>query len=125
MANTKKQAYTPEQSKRLDAILNEPDNTKRWRMVADLAREMNPKVKKEQDYQIKAMADVRKNKLYRRTRRKGQLKLAVSIPPLTFQAMVGVDPTLMHLDKEDFLTPDATNHQARELARVFPEYRAS
>ena len=123
MAKTKK--YTPKQLEQLGAVLAEPDATKRWRMIADFSREHNPHVKKEQDIQAKACKEIREAKLYRTRRKKGQLKFSVSIPPLTYEAMVAVDPELIHLNKEDYYSPEATNKQAKDLARVFPESRVS
>lgn len=120
-----KQKYTPKQLEQLGAILAEPKASKRWRMIADFARDNNPHVKKEQDIQAKACKEIREAKLYRSKRKQGQIKFTVSIPPLTYQAMETVDPELRHLNKEDFYSPDATNKQAQELARVFPEYRVS
>lgn len=111
---------------REQAIWDEPDNTKRWRMAADLAREMNPEVKKEQDKQIKAMAEVRRLGLYRKTKTKKMgLKFAVSIPSMTFTVLSTVDPSLRNIDKSEWTTRDGSNQIARDLARVFPEYRAS
>lgn len=123
MAKTKK--YTPKQLEQLGAVLAEPDATKRWRLIADFAREANPHVKKEQDIQSKACKEIREAKLYRSSRKKGQIRFTVSIPPLTYEAMVAVDPELIHLNKEDYYSPSATNKQAKDLARVFPEYRVS
>lgn len=112
---------------RSQAILDETDPTVRWRMVHDLLREVNNKAKREQDKQAKAMAKVREEKIYNNKLAPGGagLKFAVSIPNITWQALVAVDGRLKNPEKNKGLTKNATNELARELARVFPEYKAS
>lgn len=108
------------------AILDETDVEKKWRLAADYARLVNPEVKKEQDYQIKACADVRRLGLYKKGKTKEMgLKLAVSIPPMTFNVLSLVDPGLRNIDKGDWSTRDGSNEIAQKLARVFPEYKVS
>lgn len=109
-----------------EAILKETNREKRWRLAADFAREVNPDVKKEQDYQIKACSDVRRKKLYKKTKTKVMgLRFAVSIPPMTFNALSQVDPSLRNIDKSEWSTKNGSNEIVRALERTFPEYKVS
>ena len=117
---------------RCQEILDEPDRYKRWRMAADLAREINSKVKREQDKQAKAMEKVRKLKLYNQgPKGKAGLKFSLSIPNMTWRLMVAVDPELSNIDKKaeanKYKDPrkDATNELVRKMVEVFPEYRVN
>lgn len=128
----KTKTFTEEQLELSQAILDEKDHKKRWRMVHDLTRETNPKAKREQDKQAKALAKVRKEKLYN-TGKTGAagMKFSVSMPNITYQALVASDDAatgtsmLRAPEKQKYITKDATNQIARDLAEVFPEYKVS
>lgn len=121
-----KQTYTKEQIKLADEAVASEDRMTRWRKAADLARELNPDVKKEQDYQIKACAEVRRLGLYKKDKTEiAGLKLAVSIPPMTFNVLSYIDPYLRSIDKEDWQTKEGSNEIAKQLSETFPEYRVS
>ena len=108
------------------AVLDAKTREEKWRLAADFAREVNPDVKKEQDYQIKACADVRRLGLYKKEKTKKMgLKFAVSIPPVTFNVLSIVDPDLRNIDKNEWNTKDGSNEIARKLAETFPEYKVS
>jgi hypothetical protein len=132
-----KKQHTEKNLELSQAILDEKDYKKRWRMVHDLLRKTNPVAKKEQDKQQRALTKVREAGLYnsREKRRNAGLKFAVSIPNVTWQALVAADEAstgklsiLTHTDKKNtnkYKTKDATNQIARDLMEVFPEYRVS
>jgi hypothetical protein len=127
-----KSKYSEEANSLADAILREKNAVKRWRMVHDLLRLQNKKARKEQNQQAKAMADIRKNKLYNtRKARHGRLVFGVSIPNVTWQALVEADiiatgtSVLKYPDKEHYKDKKATNKIVRDLAKAFPEYKAS
>lgn len=127
-----KSKYSDSTNALAQAILDEKDTVKRWRMVHDLLRLQNKKARKEQDKQAKAMADVRKHKIYnRRKARKGQLRFGVSIPNMTWNALVDTDilvtgtSVLRDPKKDEFTDKKATNQIVRDLAKAFPEYKAS
>lgn len=127
-----KSKYSEEANNLAQAIIDEKDHMKRWRMVHDLLAKQNKKAKREQEKQAKAMAAIRKAKLYNnRKARRGQLRFGVSIPNITWQALVHTDilvtgeSILKDPKKGEHLTPDATNKIVKELATVFPEYKAS
>lgn len=108
------------------AVLEAKTQEEKWRLAADFAREVNPDVKKEQDYQIKACADVRRLGLYKKDKTKTMgLKFSVSIPPMTFNVLSIVDPSLRNIDKTEWSTKDGSNEIARKLADTFPEYKVS
>lgn len=108
------------------AVLDAKTREEKWRLAADFAREVNPEVKKEQDYQIKACSDVRRLGLYKKEKTKKMgLKFAVSIPPITFNVLSIVDPELRNIDKANWSTRNGSNEIARALARTFPEYKVS
>jgi hypothetical protein len=127
-----KSKYSKESNSLAEAILKEKDDIKRWRMIHDLLRIQNKKARKEQDKQAKAMADVRRLKIYNtRKARKGQLRFGVSIPNITWQALVESDilvkgsSVLKDPKKDEHLTKNATNRIVQDLATAFPEYKAS
>lgn len=127
-----KSKYSEEAAQLADAIIKEKDDVKRWRMTHDLLRLQNKKAKREQDKQAKAMAEVRKTKLYNnRKARRGRLRFGVSIPNITWQALVETDmlvtgtSVLKYPDKEAYQDKKATNKIVRDLAKAFPEYKAS
>lgn len=129
MKKIKKEEYLDAMGK----IISEKDHKLRWRMIADISAELNPKVRNEQRKQIKAMAEVRETDLYNSTKAplKSGLKFVVSMPPLTYKAICDIDEVLegksilRFTNKTKYLTRNATNKLARELAEVFPEYKAS
>lgn len=127
-----KTKYSDDSNSLADGIITETDRVKRWRMIHDLLRVQNKKARKEQKTHAKAMADVRKNKLYnKRKARRGQLRFGVSIPQMTYDAIVETDilvfgkSDIRNPEKENFHTPDATNSIVKDLAKAFPEYKAS
>lgn len=127
-----KSKYSKDTNSIAQTILDEKDATKRWRLVHDLLREQNKAARKEQNQQAKAMADIRRQKVYnRRKARRGQLRFGVSIPQLTWQAlvetdfMVDGDSVLKNSDKEEQTDIKATNKIVRDLAEAFPEYKVN
>lgn len=127
-----KSKYSEDSNALAQAILEQQDDVKRWRMVHDLLRIQNKKARKEQNQQSKAMADVRKHKLYNtRKARKGQLRFGVSIPNITWQALVETDilvkgtSVLKDPKKDEYKDKKATNKIVQDLAKAFPEYKAS
>lgn len=127
-----KSKYSDGSNALAQAILEEKDTVKRWRMVHDLLRLQNKKARKEQNQQAKAMADVRKHKLYNtRKARKGQIRFGVSIPNITWQALVETDilvtgtSVLKDPKKDEYQDKKATNKIVQDLAKAFPEYKAS
>lgn len=128
-----KQKYTKGQHKKLIAIFEEKDDVKRWSLIHDLVREVNPKAKREQDKQAKAMSEVRNAKLYNNKKNLGAagLKFSVSIPNVTYQALVELDQAvtgkskLREPEKNRFKSRSATNVISRNLSKALPEYKAS
>jgi len=127
-----KSKYSKNTNSLAQAILEQKDPVKRWRMVHDLLALQNKKARKEQKQQAKAMADIRKAKLYNtRKARKGQLRFGVSIPNITWQALVETDilvdgtSVLKDPKKDEYQDKKATNKIVRDLAQAFPEYKAS
>lgn len=115
-----------------EEIVQEKDYKKRWRMVHDLLGKTNPKALKEQKAQKKALEKTRENKVYN-TGETGDmgLKFGVSIPRMTWQAMVGVDEMLdgesrlFDTKKGEGKNKSSTNSLVQDLKEVFPEYRVS
>lgn len=128
-----KQKYSTDQHELIIAICKEKDDVKRWRLIHDLLRMTNPKAKREQDRQAKALKKVREEKLYNNKEVRGAagLKFSVSIPNVTYQALVEMDiatqgkSILLDPAKQKFETRNATNKVAQKLSRAFPEYRVS
>ena len=128
-----KQKYSTEQHKQIIAIFKEKDDVKRWRLIHDLLRETNPKAKREQDRQAKALKKVREEGLYNNKEVRGAagLRFSVSIPNTTYQALVEMDiatrgkSSLRNPEKQKYETRNATNKIAQKLSRAFPEYRVS
>lgn len=126
---TQKQSknYTDEQMDLAGILLN--PNTSReekWREAADLARELNPDIKKEQDIQIKACLDLRRTGMFSKKKSKvSGLRMTVSIPPMTFSVLSIVDPSLRNIDKGDWSTKNGSNEIALALEKTFPEYKVS
>lgn len=119
-------------NKKADAVITELNHIERWRLVHDLLGKQNKLARKEQKAHAKAMADVRKEKIYnKRKAKKGQLRFGVSIPNMTYQAIVDADmlifgeSMLFDPKKDEHSTPNATNKIVRDLAKAFPEYKAS
>lgn len=115
-----------------DRAMREQDRVTRWRKVHDLLRKHNKKARKEQDAQAKAMAEVRRNKVYdNHIARRGNLRFGVSIPNITWQALVEADilvtgeSVLKDPKKDEYLDKKATNKIVRDLAKAFPQYKAS
>lgn len=108
----------------VDELAKETDRERAWRLTADLARVINPYIAAEQDYQAKACAEVRKAKLYKKSKKSG-LRLSVSIPPMTFNALSVADPELRNIDKSEWLKQDGSNDIVQALERTFPEYRVA
>lgn len=127
-----KSKYSDEHNALAQAVLDEKDHIKRWRLVHDLLRATNKKARKEQTQQAKAMAEIRRQKIYNnRKARRGNLRFGVSIPNMTWQALVETDilvtgeSVLRDPKKDEYQDKKATNKIVRDLAKVFPEYKAS
>lgn len=124
--------FTEEQLELSQAILDETDHKKRWRMVHDLLRQTNKIARREQDKQAKAMKKVREAKVYN-TAGGGAagMRFGVSVPNVTYQAIVESDmmvegtSRLRAPEKQKYITKDATNQIVKDLEEVFPEYKAS
>lgn len=106
----------------LKAIL-EMQPPKRWRAMADFARAINPLVRTEQDAQIEVVKGLRLEQTNKFGAGKSGLRHGVSIPQLTWMAIVSVDPELQDTDLVTTNRATQTNRLVRQLARVFPEYK--
>lgn len=113
-------------------IVNETDYKKRWRKIHDLLGKTNPKALKEQKAQERALKKVRESKVYEKKEKGAMgLKFGVSVPRMTWQAIVGVDEMLdgksrlFDTAKKESKDRSATNGLVQDLREVFPEYRVN
>lgn len=128
-----KQKYSKEEHDRIIAIFKEKDDVKRWRLIHDLLRDTNPRARREQKKQAKELKKIRDSQLYnnKKSANKTGLVFSVSIPNVTWQALVEMDThvkgksELVFTDKGQYKSKNATNEIAKKLSRAFPEYRVS
>lgn len=129
----KETKYSDKQLQKLaDELLREDDRVIRWKKAHKLLRLQNKKARREQDQTAEDAKYFRDNKFIKKTK-SGELGLrwGVSIPPLTWSALVAADTIatgsseLVSTDKESFKTKDATNQIVKDLAKAFPQYKVS
>ena len=115
-----------------DELMREDDRVIRWKKVHELLRKQNKKARKEQD-QAAEDAKYFRDQGFIKKEKTGKLGLrfGVSIPPMTWNAMIQADliavgkSDLQSPDKESFQTKDATNSIVKDLEKAFPQYKVS
>ena len=126
---------TTKEKKLVDAVVNAAesgDRARRWKAVYDLLRFTNKKARKEQDEVAADCALMRSKGIFKKTKSKKMgLRFGVSIPPMTWNALVEADrlaygrSDLFNTDKEDYKTKDGSNVIVKDLEKAFPQYRVS
>ena len=98
-----------------DFVMREDDRVTRWKKIHELLRKNNKKARKEQDKVAKECAEVRSEKIYRKTKTKTMgLRFGVAMPPMTWNALVEAATELT-----------GSNKIVKDLERAFPQYKVS
>lgn len=108
------------------------DRVRHWKAVYKLLRYTNKKARREQDKIAKEAKEVRQAKVVRtdKTEKMG-LRWGVSLPPMTFNALVEADriaygrSDLREYNKEADKTPQGSNQIVRDLEKAFPQFKVS
>lgn len=111
---------------------NSFDRVAHWKAVHKLLRHQNKKARQEQDKIAKECKEVRQEKIFKKTpSSKMGLRFGVSMPPLTWNALVEADrlaygrSDLYNTDKEDYSDKKATNQVVKDLEKAFPQYKVT
>ncbi len=138
-AATEKKFVIPKETKHsanfqklADEAMREMDTVKRWKKIHNLLRKTNKKARKEQDETAKDCAYFREENLVKsdKTELMG-LRWGVSIPPMTWNAMIQADlvinghSELQHPDKEAGTDLKGTNQIVKQLEKAFPQYKVT
>jgi hypothetical protein len=115
-----------------DHVMREEDRVTRWKKIHDLLRKQNKKARKEQDVTAKDCAYFRKHGLVRKDKTdKMGLRWGVSLPPMTYHAIVQADrlidghSDLANPDKEATESLRGSNKIVKDLEQAFPQYKVS
>ena len=115
-----------------DFVMREDDRVTRWKKIHELLRKNNKKARKEQDKVAKECAEVRSEKIYRKTKTKTMgLRFGVAMPPMTWNALIAADRIILghselaNPDKEATTELTGSNKIVKDLERAFPQYRVS
>lgn len=108
------------------------DRVAHWKAVYALLRHQNRKARREQDKIAKECAEVRAEKIFKKTpSSKMGLRFGVSMPPMTWNSLVAADKLaygrsdLFNSDKEDYQSLKGSNQIVRDLEKAFPQYKVS
>lgn len=115
-----------------DKTMREMDRVIRWKKVHSLLRKQNKKARKEQDTTAADCAYFREHGLVRtdKTEKLG-LRWGVSLPPMTYHALVQADrlidghSDLANPDKEETMDLKGTNQIVKDLEKAFPQYKVA
>lgn len=129
---TKDSKFDSKSQTKADHAMREEDRVLRWKKVHDLLRTHNKKARKEQDAIAKDCAYFRKEGLIKKDNTEIMgLRWGVSLPPMTYHALVQADrlidgkSDLASPDKEATLDLKGSNKIVRDLEKAFPQYKVS
>lgn len=129
---TKDSKFDYKKQTEADHAMREMDRVLRWKKIHKLLRTQNKKARKEQDKIAAECKSIREEGVFRRGKSQIMgLRFGVSLPPITYYALVNADrlidghSDLANPDKEADTDPKGSNQIVKDLEKAFPQYKVT